>query len=208
MVDTPKGETVVPEAPKNDTSTQGTPPEPQTVKAADNELETLRKEKEQADMRANQLANEKKALEEKEAKRQAEELKENNKFKELFEQEEAKRIALEKEAEDRAKEDARSQAESEVLAEFPESVQELAKDTELSLTEVSDEARTAFKEKLEKLQNKLSGEVTPNNPSPPGTPQRPTGQQLREKIATNEGFAEEIAKLPGVAKVMEQMKSR
>jgi hypothetical protein len=70
MADTPStGETVTPTAPKNDATP--TTPQLEEKKTEDSEIETLRKAKEQAEMRANQLANQLKAKDEAEAQSKA-----------------------------------------------------------------------------------------------------------------------------------------
>lgn len=165
MADTPKGETVTPEALENNATPTAAP----VANAVDPaEVERLKKEAEQARMRANQLENElaqkKKAEEEAEAAK----LEQNQEYKTLLEQERAKREELEREreAEVHAKELAAQKAE--VLKDYPDEVKGLAEDAGIELADTTDEAVTAFKERLDRVSKHVNvASVTPNNPNAP-----------------------------------------
>lgn len=176
---TPKpGETGVPKAPENVTPTSA----PNQGNANDTAVEQLRKEKEQAEMRANQLANElaakKRAEEEAEAKRLAE----NNEFKTLHEQERAKREALESrlEAEERQKELDKVRAEA--LKAYTDEVKAEAEALGITLSSTDEAEVAAYKEKLDRLQKResASGRVTPNNPNT--TTGNPSQDELLQRV--------------------------
>lgn len=194
------GETGVPKAPENVTP----PSAPAPGNANDTAVEQLRKEKEQAEMRANQLANQLKAKQDAEAAAEAKRLEENNEFKTLHEQEKAKREALEAKiaADEQAKELAK--AKTEVLADYPDEVKALAEETGMTLASADDDAKAAFKEKLDKIQQRVgaNGKVTPNNPN------RPTGQvtlspaELGKQLRNQSTFEQIVAQKPGIAAMM------
>ena len=205
MADTPNnnGETVV--APTNGQATS-TPTD-----NSGSDVEKLRQElANQA--RANQLANEelKKLREEREAREKAEQdaaakkLAEQNEFKELYEQEKAKREGLEteKQADEARKELAKAKAE--VLADYSDEVKALAEETGMTLASADDDAKAAFKEKLDKIQQRIgaNGKVTPNNPN------RHTGQpqlspaELGKQLQNQNTFEQIASKMPGIAAMM------
>lgn len=143
------------------------------------EVERLRKEAEQAKMRANQLEKEaearKKADEEAEAKRLAEQ----NEFKDLYEQEKAKREAFENEQRQAEQKAELQAAKDAILKDYSEATVELANDAGLDLSDTSDEAQAKLRSTLDKLQAKVvDKKVTPNN----GGDQRTTGQTRQEII--------------------------
>ena len=166
MDDTPKpGETVAPKAPENN----ATPTAPVQGNAVEQELEKLRKEAEQARLRANQLENEKKARDEADAKKQAEQLVEKEEYKTLFEQEKAKREALEA---DKAADEKRTELttkKTEVLKDYNDEVKALAQEAGMDLSDTDEATITTFKGKLDKIATMVSSnaKVTPNNPNRP-----------------------------------------
>lgn len=164
MQDTPTGET----ANAGDSKTEVQPVATQQVNATDTaEVERLRKEADQARMRASQLENELKAKREAEEAEKAKRLEENNEFKSLWEQSEAKRKEMERQMEDQQRNQALEQGTQEVFSQFPTDVVELAKETGLSLTDTSDEAKVAFKEKLDRIAARVvtSQPVQASNPN-------------------------------------------
>lgn len=199
--DTPKpGETGTPKAPENNTQPQA----PTSGNASDTAVEQLRKEKEQAEMRANQLANQLKTREEADAAAAAKKLEEQNEFKTLFEQEKAKRQALEAEQAEKARTKELADAKAEVLADYSDEVKALAEETGMTLADTDDASKAAFKEKLDKIDKRVStnSKVTPNNP---GTPNRTTElspDQLRADLQDEQKFQEIIAQRPGLAMMM------
>lgn len=200
MTDTPeKGETGV-EPSKNDASATVAPT--QTVNTVDNnaEVERLKKEAEKAIIRANQLSNELKKRDEAAEAAKLKQLEENEEWKSLAEQERAKREALEAEKEAEKRQSELKTATSQVLSQFPAEVVELAEEMGLSLTDTSDEAQIAFKEKLEKVQAKVvkDAKVTPNNPQ--ALPTKVSDEELLKRMGNGDKEARHqvISNLPGV----------
>lgn len=153
MVDTPlNGETASQETVSNDVSQT-------TVPVTDNSAAdpNLQKELEQLRMRNNQLANQ---LDEKrkaeEAARQKQ-LEEQEEFKTLYEQTQERLNQLEGEAKAQEERQKLQAATDDVLKEYSDDVKELAKTAGLNLSEDTDEARNALKEKLDTFKAKVSG---------------------------------------------------
>lgn len=181
MGDTPnKGETADQQKLENNTEKPSTP-SLEEKKTEDSQVEELRKKAEQAEMRANQLANQLKAKEDAEAAAKEKKLKEKEEFKQLYEQSQAKLDELQREREAEEHKKAVSKAADTVLAEFTDEVKALAEDTGLSLTDATDEAVAEYKGKLEKIQTRLGHQrVTPNNPGTPSNKKEYSGEELRE----------------------------
>ena len=198
MTDTPNSETVVES--KNDATPSVPAPAPvNTVDTA--EVERLKKEAAQAQMRANQLENELKKREAAEEAARLKQLEENNEWKSVAEQNRAKLEALEaeREAEERSKELAA--AKQEVFKEFPAEVIELAEETGLSLSDVTDDAKEALKAKLEKIQSRVvtNKPVTPNNPANPAPVDADRSEKLKRMAYGDKQARQEIiSSLPGV----------
>lgn len=197
MTDTPNSETVV--EPKNDATPSVPAPQVNTVDTA--EVERLKKEAAQAQMRANQLQNmlDKKAAEEEAAR--LKQLEENNEWKSIAEQNRAKLEALEaeREAEERSKELAA--AKQEVFKEFPAEVIEIAEETGLSLSEATEEEKANLKAKLERIQTKVvtNKPVTPNNPANPAPLDADRSEKLKRMAYGDKQARQEIiSSLPGV----------
>lgn len=205
MADTPNGETVTPATPSNEPSTSGTPVATPPVKTDDGEVERLRKELAQKELRERQLANELEAERKAKADADAEKLKEKEEFKTLYEQSDAKLKAYEAEREaEEAKAELKS-AESEILADYDEAVVKEARELGFSLTDTTEESKTVLKNRLDKIKGMVSNEkITPNNPAP--------SQKSKPSLANEDGviageisesaFDEYVAKLPGVASMM------
>jgi hypothetical protein len=165
MADTPaQGETANQPALENNNGQPTTPPVVEK-KTDDGEVERLRKEAEQATMRANQLANQLKAKEDAEAAAKAKKLQEKEEYKTLYEQEKAKREEAEREREAEEQRKAVTEAAQNILSDYSDDVKDTAKDLGLSLSEVTDEAVAEFKGKLDKIQTRIGNQrVTSNNP--------------------------------------------
>lgn len=214
MADTPNnGETGAPEAPENNANNQGTPtPAPAApVKTEDNSaVEKLQKELQQAQMRANQLENEKKQREEAEADRKAKELEEQNQFKDLYEQEKAKAEALEAEREKAEREAELRKAKTEVLAEYNDEVKALAEEVGLDLTDTDESAVASFKEKLDKINTRVANTqgVTPNNPRTTGENKPELSKDdLQRALGDDESFHKLVVeRFPGIAAMTDQRK--
>lgn len=198
MTDTSNDETGV--APKNDaTPSVPAPAQVNTVDTA--EIERLKKAAEQAQMRVNQLENEAKKREAAEEAARLKQLEENNEWKSVAEQNKAKLEAMEaeREAEQRSKE--LTDARNEVFKSFPAEVIEIAEDAGLGLSDTSEEAKEAFKAKLEKISAKVvtKAPVTPNNPANPTAPDADRAEKLkRMAYGDKQARAEIISALPGV----------
>lgn len=163
MADTPNGETGTPVEPKNNVNNPVTPPIEE--KKPDPQVAEVLKRAEQAEMRANQLANQLKAKEDAEREAQEKELVEQNKFKDLYEQSDARVRELEAEA-DRKENEAQVKAKTnEIYKDYPETVREIAEEADLKLSSTDEDAVEAFKQKLDNFKAKLgSPKVSPNNP--------------------------------------------
>lgn len=198
MSDTPAGETPKTEELKNDGSNASTQTQGNAGDLA--EVERLRKEAEQARMRANQLQNQLDKQREAEEAAKQKELEDQNQWRELAEQRQARLDQLEKEreAEERSKE--LSQATDSVLLGFPEEVIDIAKETGLGLADTSDDAKAALKAKLEKIQARVGTQAkpSPNNPNP--TQSTASREELMERMKYGDKAArkEIISNLKGV----------
>jgi len=180
MADTPNpGETATQPTLENNNGQPATPVVEK--KTDDGEVERLRKEAEQATMRANQLANQLKAKEDAEAAAKAKQLEEQNEYKTLYEQEKAKREEADREREAEEQRKAVTETRQNILSDYTDEVKEAAKDLGLDLTEVTDNAVTEFKGKLDKLQTRIGSQrVTPNNPGTPSPKKQVDREELRQ----------------------------
>lgn len=200
MSDTPLGETVNVEPPKNDVTPVVTPA-PAPVKTDDAAVEQLRKELEQAKMRTNQLENEKKQREDAQAAADAKELEDQNQFKSLYEQEKAKREGLETEAQQKERTAELAKAKQEVLKDYSDDVKALADEVGLDLTGADEAAVASFKEKLEKINTRVAstGKVTGNNRPNAAAAPALSGEELRVALMDDDKFHELAMKMPGIA---------
>lgn len=164
MADTPTGETVTP----GDTQTTVQTPAAPVANASDPaEVERLRKEQEQKDLRIRQLENEAAAREKADAEAKAKSLEEKEEYKTLYEQ--AQALLREKDEAESAvtRQKELAAATTQVFQEYPANVVELAQTAGLKLTDDSDEAKTALKATLDAFKEKVGGSAptaTPNNP--------------------------------------------
>jgi hypothetical protein len=200
MADTPKpGETVNPEAPSN---TPVQTPAPAPGNASDPaEVERLKKEAEQATLRANQLANQLKAREEKEAEDERKRLEEQQEYKTLAEQAQAKLDAMEAEKRTEAEKRETAEAKAEIFKGYSEAAIELANDAGVDLTDTSDEAQAKLRSTLDKLQAKVADKpVTPNNGA--NTAPNPVNRdELLQQYATDNRestFDAALQTIPGI----------
>lgn len=202
MSDTPKGETVIVEQPKNDATPPVQPVTP--VKTEDTAVEELKKQLQQQEMRANQLANELKAKTDAEEAAKAAKLEEDQQYKELFEQEKAKREAIEAEREENDRKAAVASAKNAVLAEYPDEVRTLAAEVGLDLTSADDTEVATFKEKLDKINTRVANTqtVTGNNSRVTTKPTELSQDELREGLRDETTFHDLVtARFPGIAKM-------
>jgi len=154
MADTLPSETVTPESLSND----GQPVATTTVvNAPDAEVERLKKEAEQARMRANQAQNELDRIKAEQDAARAKQLEEKEEFKVLYEQTQSQLNEIRENQAAQERQTQLSTATQEVFKDYSANVVELAKTAGLSLTEDSDEARTALKGKLDIFQAQVGG---------------------------------------------------
>lgn len=195
---TPTVDPVTPAAPSNEPST---PPVPVVVNSTDNgEVERLRKEKEQAEMRANQLANQLKAREDADSAAAQAKLEEDNQYKELFEQEKAKREALETEQTEAQRTAELARVKAEALSGVSDDVKKLAEELGIGLTDTDEKSVETYKEKLGKI-SASAPRVAANNPGV-SVDQQMSVEELRETLyadKTGDKFHEIVMKMPGIA---------
>lgn len=205
MAGTSKDETVT-QGDSQTTVTTATTPDPAPA-VQDNgsaaEVERLRKEAEQKELRIRQLENEKAAREKAEQEAQQKQLEEQNEFKSLYEQEKAKREAIENERLEAEAKESKRLAEETIFAEFSQEAIEVAKEAGLSLKDDSDEAKADFKERLSKISQKVASNagVTPNNP---GVQEQPVdrSEQLQQMRAGNKQVRDQVINSLPVLDVM------
>lgn len=160
MEDTPQGETATPQVLENNTNPSVTTPVVNT-----DAQEMLRKEAEQAKMRANQLENELKKFKDAQEQAKAKELEEKEEYKTLYEQSQAELNRQREEREQSERQKTLNAEKDALLADFPEAVKAIADEAGLQLTDDSDEAKATFKAKLDKIFEQVgdTAKVTPNN---------------------------------------------
>lgn len=188
MADTPTGETVTPEAPSNNVTATATP----GVNAIDTaEVERLRREADQARMRANQLQNQ---LDEQKKKEEADKLKQledNNEYKTLYEQAQAKLEETDRQRQAEEKQKEIKSVQDKLLEGYSDEVKQLAQEAGMGLTEPSDDAVAALKAKLDKISTMVSSKgVGPNNPLTNNSKPKLTGDELKVALRDNDKFAE------------------
>lgn len=211
--DTPTGETAAPVAPSNEPSTATAP-----TGNSNADVEAAKREAEQARIRANQLENELKKEREAKAEAERKQLEEKEEYKALFEKTDAelKAIREEREAQER---NAALSAETETLfKDYPANVVEVAKTAGISLTDDSEAARNALKEKLDNLQ-KTVAPVTPTSNNPAETGPASTGDSGRlgqpKTLGVDDGtksfndnyqkkFSEYVKTIPGISEMKKQ----
>lgn len=191
-------ETATPEELKNGAGSQATDSA---------EVERLRKQAEQAQMRVNQLEKEKADRLKKEEEAERKQLEEKEEYKTLAERERSERERLERERETERELANVKTATTEVFKEYSKDVVELAETMGLSLTEDSSEGRKNLKDKLDKL----AAKVHPQTPSGNNgyTPPPAQNESLTEKAkglraGTKESQAEFFGGLKSLDKMREQ----
>ena len=156
-------------APKEALNNNGSPAEATPNQGAEAvNAELLRKEAEQAKMRANQLANELEAIKKAQEEAKQKQLEEQQEYKSLYEQTQSKlqEIAEEKAQSEKAQEIAKQEAQ--LTSEYSDAVLKIAETTGLKLTDTDEDAIKSFKTKLDALQDQIGkdAKVTPNNNNP------------------------------------------
>lgn len=194
MADTPIGETVPPVAPSNE---PGTPVAPPVVNnSAD--VETAKRDADQARLRANQLENENRKLKEAQDETQRKQLEEKEEFKKLYEQTQSKLKEIEDAQAVNERQKELSTATDTVFKDYPENVVSLAKTTGLGLSDDSEAAQAILKEKLDAIQKQVGTPARPvaNNPHNPG-PQATDRNELVARSNLFEGSAMALASAKG-----------
>lgn len=197
-----KDETVTTGDTQTDATTTSTPALQTQDNAGTAEVERLRKEQEQKDLRIRQLENEAKAREKADEDAKAKELEQNQEYKTLLEQEREKRTALETEIEDNNQKAELSKAKTEVFKDYSEEVKAQAEKLGIDLTDPSETNVAAFKEKLDTINTGLvkTGTVTPNNPQQKTVTIELSGDDLREALQEDNSFHDLVVKkFPGIA---------
>lgn len=157
-------------APKEALNNNGSPAEatPKQEDANAAIVEQLRKEAEQAKMRANQLANELEAKKQAEEEARQKQLEEQQEYKTLYEQtqEQLREIAEAKERNEKAQKIAEQQAQ--LVTQYSDAVIKVAETTGLSLTDTDEESVKSYKAKMDTLQEQVGkgAKVTSNNNNP------------------------------------------
>lgn len=156
-------------APKEALNNNGSPAEATPNKEADAvNAELLRKEAEQAKMRANQLANELDAIKKAQEEAKQKQLEEQQEYKSLYEQtqEKLRQVAEEREQSEKAQEIAKQ--ESQLTSEYSDAVKKVAETTGLRLTDTDEDTIKAYKAKLDSLQEQVGkgAKVSSNNNNP------------------------------------------
>lgn len=157
-------------APSNEPSTP-TVPTPDTSSA---DVEQAKKVAEQANMRANQLANELQKIKDNQSEAERKQLEEKEEYKTLFEKADAELKAAREAREADEKQRSLSTETDSVFKDYPANVVDVAKTAGISLTDDSEAARTSLKEKLDAIKGKVGtvSTVTPSNPSNPAAETR------------------------------------
>jgi hypothetical protein len=206
MADTPPtGDPVKPEALENNVTPPAAAPVANAVDTA--EVERLRKEIEQANLRTRQLENEKAAREKAEAEAKAKELETQQQFKTLAEQEKARADAAEATIATNTKNAELKSETDKLFTDYSPEVRKLAETTGLTLTDTDESTVTAFKAKLDEIKGMVGGQkVTPNNPNQ-STPQGPSLEDADGMIKTPlmnspDKLDEYFKAMPGIRSMM------
>lgn len=180
-----------------------------TATVVDNtaEINELRKQKEQAEMRARQLENEKAAREKSDEEARQKELEEQNEFKTLYEREKEQRESLEREREEGAKRSAIETAKSAILSSYSAEVTEVAEAAGLTLLDDSESAKADLKKRLDVIAGKLPSatplkRVQGNN----GVTVQPTGNEaddakLYERMRYSDRNISDAARSAAIKKI-------
>lgn len=141
------------------------------------ELEKERRERALERQRLNQLENEKKAREDTDREIERKKLEEDGELKILADREKERADEAEKKLAERDKSESLSSATSEIFAKYPKNIQKVAKSAGLSLTDDTEEAKTALTTKLDAIAKDINSNqrVVGNNMPPESqnnTPER------------------------------------
>lgn len=185
MADTPTGETVTPVAPSNEPGITTDPT--QDNRSAD--VEAAKREAEQARIRANQLENEVRKFKEQQEAAERKTLEEKEEFKQLYEQ--LKSQIDERDAKDAEQTRTRElqTATESIYKDYSEAAVELAKVAGLSLSDDSEAAQAALKQKLDVFQKQVGTPTAsptsnnPHNPAPAATDRKQLVQRNGDGVS-------------------------
>jgi len=121
-----------------------------------NEVIRLRKEKEQAEMRANQLENEKRERDKKDEEAARKKLEEDNDLRTLNERLKSQLDTLESEKEENERLAGIDTAKKVIFSEYPAEVVEIAETAGMTLYDNSEDAQIKLKERLDVIKSKVS----------------------------------------------------
>lgn len=136
--------------------------------ALEDQLKKERQERMAQNAELNKLREENKKREEADAEAARKKLEDDGELKTLIEQERQRGEKLEKELADRDLRETLGTANAEILGKYPKAVQKIAQTAGMSLTDSSDEAKTALTEKLDSIAKDINSQqkVRGNNMSP------------------------------------------
>lgn len=201
----PVGDPTPAQAPSNNVTPPATPPA--VTPEATAEVERLRKELEQKDIRNRQLENEAAARKTTEEEAARKKLEEDQQFKTLADQEKVRADAAEAKL---AQADKQAEVKTEadkLLADYSPEVRKLATEVGVSLTDTDDTSVAAFKARLDALNAPFGGKkVTPNNPNTPDPGKPGFGNAdgiVEQPLDRDPNKFDELAKsMPGIASMM------
>lgn len=177
-------ETAPAEPVKNEAPAATTP----TVTQA--ELDEIKRQKDQAEMRARQLENEKVEREKREEEARRKKMEEDGEYKTLLERTTQELEALKAEREAEAKKSEISSAEFTILNGYTSEVRDAAKELGISLTDDTEESKQAFQARLDVIKGRFGEEQQPKiqgNNQPPM--QTPTNLEERAKLVSAARFS-------------------
>lgn len=183
-------ETVAPQPLENTNSV----PQPAPVQG-NADVEAVRKEAEQAKMRANQLQNELAEAQKKIAEAEQAKLQEKEDYKTLWEQANSQLQEVVTTQEQAAFQAEVAKKESEVTAQYSEEVLKIVKTTGVKLDGVDDAAAAAFKAKLDEIQETVGATASnrPENHSGAVVPDTARREQALERVRQGDRTAVEEA---------------
>lgn len=169
---TPTGETSTAGQVSNDAPTVSSTVTPTPAASPTVDIEEIKRQAQQAEMRANQLANQLAAKEKADAEARQKQLEEQNQWKELYEKANSDKLALEQAQEAAAKQATVERVKGELTSAYSPEVLDVANTAGLTLTDDSETAQADFKSRLDLIAEKFAPapkKVVGNN-IPPVTP--------------------------------------
>lgn len=137
------------------------------------EAAELKRQRDQAEMRARQLEKEKQDREKQDEEAARKKLAQDSEYQTLAEREKERADRLQQEIDDTNRRTTLQQAENSILSGFSSEVRDTAQDLGINLLDDDDTSKTAFTQKLESIQTRLGAPaptVKGNNPPPSSKP--------------------------------------